>query len=186
MEGQWFYAVMHKKILSILALTLSALSANVNAAEQKRTDGPPGSEWGDFSTWDDGQFSVGARFGASILSGGNKSSFLIGGDLDFRPTDLFGGRLTFEQSLQKPRLTLIHLAPLVHQEYSNLTGYLLFGPGISIVNAADTHTKFSFQGGLGGDFMFTERIGFGMIWSYYWIFDVSDAHTISARLSYWF
>ncbi len=176
---------MMNLIRSILFVLSFAPTLTLTEGAERRTDGPPGSEYGDFSSWD-GQFQLGARFGASVLSNGDKSSFLLGADADYRPTDLFGFKLTFEQAIQKPRLTLVHFAPLVHSEFSNLKLNGFFGPGISIVSNADTKLKFSMAGGVGGDFMMTERFSFGMVWSYCWIFDSVDTTTIAARFGYSF
>jgi len=171
-------------VFSLLSLLL--LNSAAFADKQRRTDGPAGSEFGDFSSWD-GHFSAGVRFGGSFLANGDKTSFLVGADTDYRPTDLFGFRLSFEQALQKPRLSLIHFSPLLWTEISNFRPYLFGGPGVTYINAVNnTGIKFSMNFGLGGDFMMTDRLGFGMLWSYYAIFDTTDAHTLAARFSYYF
>lgn len=171
-------------MLNFLVLSLALLSTTPSLLQaEKRTDGPPGSEWGDFSQWD-GQFSLGARFGATILNNTNgKTTVALGADADYRPTDLFGFRLAFEQSVQKPRYSLIHFTPLIHTDFSNLRPYVFFGPGFRI---GQGETKFSLAGGIGGDFMMTDRLGFGMSWTYHWVFDFVDNHSVMARFSFWF
>ena len=177
---------MTKFFVNLISLLLiSTAATSLQAVSEKRTDGPPGSEYGDFSAWE-GQFQIGGRFGASLLSNGDKTSFMVGADFDYRPFDLFGFRLSYEQALQKPRFSLIQLTPLIHTEFSNLRPYIFFGPGLAIASEADKKLKFSIAGGIGGDFMLMEKLGFGMLWTYYTLFDSVDVHTIGARISYWF
>lgn len=183
MKNNFFSLPVASFILSFFAAFLT-LSSPLSAKD-KRTDGPAGSEFGDFKNWD-GQLQIGARFGASFLTNGDKTSFLLGADADYRPADIFGFRLNFEQSLQSPRLSLIHFTPLIHTEYSNFKPYLFFGPGVTVVSGDDTAAKFSLATGVGGDFMLTEKIGFGMLWTYYMIFDSVDATSLAARFSFWF
>jgi len=169
----------------LLIVSVFCVSSSSFAASIKRTDGKPGSEYGDFSNWD-GSFTIGARFGASFLTNGDKNSFLVGVDADYRPVDFFGFRLSFEQSLEKPRLSLIHFTPVIHSQYSNLRPYAFFGPGIAIVSGDDTKAKFSLAGGAGADFMIMDNLGFGMLWTYHFLLDSVDAHTLAARFSFWF
>lgn len=176
---------MNKFLTVLLSLLVFSTSNDLFAAKVKRTDGPAGSEFGDFSNWD-GQFQIGGRFGASFLSNGKKNSFMVGVDGDYRPVEFFGFRLSFEQSFESPRLSLIHFTPMIHSQYSNFKPYAFFGPGISILTGDDTSTKFSLAGGAGGDFMITEKLGFGMLWTYHFLIDSVDAHTLAARFSYWF
>lgn len=182
-----------KKIFSSFALTALFLFTSMTSilfAADKRTDGPPGSEYGDFSAWD-GQFSFAARFGASFLTGAKGSSdrrtgFLAGADLDYRPFHLFGFRASYEQTFKKPKFSLIQLTPLVHTEISNFRPYLFAGPGIGIASDADSKMKFSIAAGVGGDFMLIDQVGFGMYYTYYALFDSADVNTLGARISYWF
>jgi hypothetical protein len=171
--------------MSHLLLGFLGLSLLVTAPE-RRTDGPPGSEFGDFSSWD-GQFSLGGKFGASLLSNGDKTSFAVGVDADYRPNDLFGFKLSFDQGLQTPRATLFQMTPFVHTEYSNVKPYALFGPGMAFFTGrGDTKLKFSLAAGVGADFMLRDTLGFGMQWTYVNILDSVDVHTLMTRISYWF
>lgn len=172
--------------LTFLLLTLTQLAC---AAKEKRTDGPPGSEYGDFSEVK-GRLSLGGQFGAIIHNTKSRNSFGLGADVDFRPYDLFGIRLTVNQGVQKPRITNVALTPLAHLEYSNFRPYVFAGPGISMINERDGYgsrvVKFSINLGLGGDFIFAEHYGLGMLWTYDALISSTDANMITARLSYWF
>lgn len=178
-----------KKFLHLAFLVASSISLfnfqNVFASE-KRTDGKPGSEYADFPSFE-GNFSLGAHFGA-LLSTRSKSSssFLLGADADYRPFALFGMRFSYFQGVQSPRSSIFSLAPLVHTKISNFHPYLLGGPGVAIVTTPDTKAKFLVSFGLGGDIELIEHFQLGMVWMYHAIFDSSDEHSISARISYSF
>ncbi len=174
-----------KKLILSLFFFLPLATQGVRA--EKRTDGPPGSEWGDFSKWE-GRLSLGAQFGAILYTNNDDSSFALGFDADFRPYDLFGVRGTFLQGVQSPRETVLSFTPLVHTEISNFYPYALFGPGATIIDqkAQGTNIRFSMTGGMGGDVYLFENYGFGMEWSYNWVIDAIDSHVITSRFSYRF
>lgn len=173
-----FKGLFSLTIIFGLFLSLSSISH----AQTRRTDGPIGSEYGSKS-WLEGDLQLGAHFGVRLDQSKSKdSSFLVGADVDYRPFDLFGIRLSGFQALQKPRSTHIHLSPVLHTEISNFHPYVLAGPGISLVNQSGTKTKFSLAFGGGGDFFFGERLGLGMMYQYISIFDARDVHQLGARL----
>lgn len=152
----------------------------------KRTDGKEGSEWGDFSLWG-GEFQVGAQFGAIVFNNDTDSNISLGVDFDYRPAELFGIRLTYLQGLQSPRISDFSITPLVHTRYSNLRPYAFFGPGIAIVNFNnDTTAKFMFDFGAGADIEIVDQFSIGMLYTYHLVFDVSDHHSITARVAYVF
>jgi hypothetical protein len=172
--------------VSLAILLISFFQFSPAQASEKRTDGKPGSEYADFPTFD-GNFSIGAHFGALLSTRSHgKSNFLVGADVDYRPYALFGMKLNYAQGVQSPRAAMISLLPLVHTQISNFHPYALFGPGIAIVNAPDTTGKFAVSFGVGGDIELVEHFQLGMQWLYHAVFDLSDFHSISARLSYVF
>ena len=173
---------MQKKILFSLWLSLFSVSLN---AQEKRTDGPPGSEYGDFDDWD-GTTQLGIHFGANVDAISDETSLSLGLDFDYRPTDLFGIRASFEQGVQKPRHSTFFLNPLIHNEYSNLNWYVNFGPGLTLLDLPERKARFLVSMGAGGDFMFNEKIGIGLFWNYSFVFGTSDMHHIGTRLSYQF
>jgi len=178
-----------KKNASLLGLALSllfSLQAEKVSAQDRRTDGPPGSEYADFSNMR-GQLSIGGHFGALLPSTGNGSSFLVGADADFRPYDLFGLRFTYHQGLQSPRGSVFALTPVVYSEFSNLIPYAFFGPGIAITNnRGGTKLKFSISMGAGADVLLIDHFGVGMLYMYNALLDSPDFHDLGARISYWF
>jgi hypothetical protein len=177
---------MKKQLFSFVVFGLAALTSNLFAASEKRTDGKPGSEYADFGSFE-GDFSLGAEFGALLSSrSSGKSSFLVGFDADYRPYELFGVRFTFHQGLNSPKTSVFSLAPLLHTQISNFHPYVLGGPGIGILNAGETKAKFLVSIGVGGDVELTRHFLLGMLWFYHSIIDSSDAHSLSARISYKF
>jgi len=174
--------MMQKKIF----LTLGALLfVSTSHAQEKRTDGPPGTEYGDFSDWD-GRSQVGFHVGAMIDSNTDKTGISLGLDFDYRPSDLFGIRATFEQGIQKAKHSFFFLTPLIHNNYSNLQWYFSFGPGLGLMDLSSRQAKFLFALGLGGDFMFNEKIGLGMYWSYSFLLGGLDVNHVGARFCYQF
>lgn len=168
-----------------LSLLIFLCGASLSAAE-RRTDGPPGSEYGPFPTFD-GEAQIGLHFGAMLdTENSDDSSFSLGADLDYRPFALFGFRATYLQSIQKPRTSLISLTPLLHTEISNFRPYVSFGPGVAIINRTDTEAKFAITGGIGGDFLMTDNLGLGLEYVYAALFDAIDLHQVGARVFYSF
>lgn len=170
------------RFLLCLFSTSLLLSAPAFSAV-KRTDGPPGSEYGDPHILE-GELQIGLHFGALLSNrSSHNSSFSIGGDVDWRPYDLFGFRISGYQGLQKPRSTLISLTPLAHTDFSNLRPYVLFGPGLGLFDIdGDYKAKFLITAGLGADVMLTERIGLGVEYGYHSVFDLKDYHLVGARV----
>lgn len=185
--GQCFYRFMvefYKKKLSIAFLSLFfvfSLTPSLSA-KTPRTDGPEGSEYGP-TQWLDGDLQIGFEFGG-VLDGddSDENGMFIGGDIDYRPYDVFGARFTVQQTLKSPRNTLIHLTPMLHVDFLNLSAFVSAGPGVSIVNAGGTSAKFSAAFGGGGDFFLGQYFGLGAHYHYVTIFDSSDIHTIGARI----
>ncbi len=111
---QWFYVPMkqifsQRLLVSSLSIFLTFVSQTALQAEDKRTDGKPGSEYGDFSSWD-GEWRVGAQFGALLPTASSAdASFAIGADLDYRPYEVFGFRTTYLQGLKSPRASVISI-----------------------------------------------------------------------------
>lgn len=154
----------------------------------KTTKGPVGTEWGS-NSWSsmNGEFQVGAQFGAELnTDDSDKSSFGLGLDVDYRPDDLFGLRLTYLQGVDNPSPSLIGLTPLAHFQYSNFRPMLYFGPGVGIVKSSsgNREAKFGFMTGVGADFQFVEHFGMGILWQYNILFNAQDFQHIGARLYY--
>jgi len=172
---------------NVLFVTTVAFTFCISAnAKEKRTDGPPGSEYADWSKIE-GELQIGAHFGATVPTATSRNARIaIGADVDYRPYDLFGIRLNFFQGLQVPRSTLIGVTPLVQSRFSNLRPYALFGPGLGVMNYRTTELRFVISTGVGADFMITDHFGFGMAAIYHFIFDSSDLATITARFMYSF
>lgn len=175
---------MKALFLSLKSLVLlTFLSSFVFLEARPRTDGPPGSEYGS-SSWLEGELQIGAYFGGLLdQDDSDQNSFLLGADVDYRPFDLFGARLSYIQSLQKPRSSLIHFSPVLHTAFSNLEPYVFGGPGIAIVEDKGRSAKFSILMGAGVDVVFAEFLGVGMLYSYDVILDSSDLHALLARIS---
>ncbi|MDB5039094.1 MAG: hypothetical protein JWQ35_2622 [Bacteriovoracaceae bacterium] len=172
------------KTFLISLFALSILS-NLHAAE-KRTDGPPGSEYADFSKLE-GDLSFGAQFGALLSTRSHQnSSFAVGVDGDYRPYALFGFRFTALQGLSSPRSSTFSLTPLLHTKISNFEPYVLAGPSVAIVTTPSTKAKFAVSIGVGADIDLTQHLGLGMLWTYHSIIDSSDLHALTARISYKF
>lgn len=179
---------MRNKILKPLNFVVSffLISSGLAHAAEKRTDGPPGSEWADFSKFE-GDLSVGAHFGALLPTRSSQdSNFSIALDGDYRPYNIFGIRLTYLQGLSSPRTSIISITPLVHTHYSNLKPYAVFGPGLAIVNHPSTSAKFSISGGVGGDIEITDHFEMGMLWMFHSVIDSGDFHSLTARFAYKF
>lgn len=180
---------MKKQILVLLSLlTITSISIAYGEEYNRRTDGPAGSEWSDFSSWKwRGNLQIGGQFGAVLPSASsNDSSFGIGADADYRPFELFGIRSTFLQGVSSPRATLWNITPLVHYTFSNLVPYAMFGPGMAITNFHGTKTKFDVTFGLGADVMLIDHLAFGMVWQYHALVDSTDINTLTARIAYVF
>ncbi len=171
---------------SLVSISLITIALHPLSADDKRTDGKPGSEYADFSSWD-GDWRVGAEFGALVpTSDSAKTAFTVGLDVDFRPYELFGFRTSFLQGFKSPKLSLISMTPFIHTVYSNFMPYALVGPGIAIVNVGGTEAKFMISLGAGADIAVVERFAVGMLWTYNALFDAFDVHTVTARFSYKF
>ncbi len=153
-------------------------------AERPRTDGPPGSEYGSSSIFN-GELQIAGRFGAVIPGADtDNTSLMLGGDIDYRPFDLFGFQLSYLQGIQKRgRIGLLNFTPLLHYEFFNLRPHAIFGPGLAFYKAGgDTQTKFTLNFGGGADFMLTENFGVGMNYTYHALFGAEDSHSLGARL----
>jgi hypothetical protein len=174
--------MMQKKM--IFTLLFSALTLSVYGQTQ-RTDGPPGSEYGDFSDWD-GTSQIGIHLGAMTDQNADDTSLSLGLDFDYRPTDVFGIRASVEQGLQDTKHTIFLLTPLVHSEYSNMHWYFNFGPGLSLLDLESRKAKFLIAFGVGGDFMFSDSIGVGLFWNFLSILGAQDLNNLGARFSYQF
>lgn len=179
---------INSKALSKICVVVSLILSAATYANTPRTDGPQGTEYGHPSDWN-GQLQIGGQFGAILDSkDSDNSGFALGGDIDFRPYDVFGFRATFLQSVQKPRNSLLSLTPIAYTDYSNLRPYLMFGPGIARIDRPndDFTFKFSLNFGAGADFMFTDHLGFGMGYMYHAIFGVRDENSVTARICFAF
>jgi hypothetical protein len=180
---------MKKQILTMLSLlVLASFSLAYGDEYNKRTDGPVGSEWDDFSSWKwKGNLQFGGQFGAILPSADHAdSSFGLGLDADYRPFDLFGIRSALLQGFSSPKATLWNITPLIHYQYSNLVPYAMFGPGIAITNYKETKVKFDVSFGAGADVMLIDHLAFGMVWQYHSLIDSLDLHTLTARIAYLF
>jgi len=168
---------------SLLSVFLLLLPLSQCLAGQKRTNGPPGSEYGDFNQVLNGDLQVGLHFGTLVNPTTDRnSSFSLGADLDYRPYEVFGFRASYFQGMNSPRASVFSLTPLMHFEYSNMHSYVLAGPGIALVNQNhQTKTKFEFAAGLGADFMLNDYLGLGVEYVWNSIIDASDLHLIGAR-----
>ena len=171
----------------IILFSLCIFSPKGLLAETPRTDGPEGSEYGSPSLLE-GELMLGARFGALLNNRySSATSVLLGGDIDYRPLDLFGFQLSYHQGLQKKgRLALFNFTPIMHWEYSNLRPYALFGPGLAFYKQSGTQTKFSLNAGGGADFMLSENFGVGLNYTYHLLFDSVDRQSLVARVVYSF
>lgn len=169
----------------VLTGTLSLGLISDLQASVKRTDGPEGSEYGDFSRWD-GEFQVGLEFGALLNSNSKRNAFALGLDLDYRPADLFGLRVSGFHGFKTPRTSTVLMTPLIHYEFSNLHPYFLAGPGIAIINRGGSEAKFDIAMGAGADVRLFGQAQLGLLWIYNMVFDHIDHHIIGARISYVF
>lgn len=173
---------MQKKIILTLVLSFSTFAVQ---AQTKRTDGPPGTEYGDFSDWD-GTSQIGLHIGAMSDQNTDETSLTLGVDFDYRPTDIFGIRASFEQGIQNPKHSLFLLTPLIHSEYSNMHWYFNFGPGLSLLDLGSREAKFLIAFGVGGDFMFSDSIGIGLFWTFASVLGADDLNNLGARFCYQF
>ncbi len=177
---------MTKKSFLVALLSVLFSLPYSSEAKEKRTDGPPGSEYGDFKNWD-GDMSVGAHFGALLTNrSDDDSNFALGLDGDYRPYDVFGLRTTLMLGVSEPRSSFIEFTPIIHGQFSNIKPYALFGPGLGILNEGGTEVKFIVAGGTGADIELTNHWQMGMLWVYHSIFDFADQHSLTARFSYKF
>jgi len=183
--GQCFYDGMRLSFVyrpGLPLLFVLMLTSSVWAGP--RTDGPSGAEYGKFDYLMDGGIQAGFHFGTLLNSDTDRdASFSLGGDIDYRPDELFGLRLAYFQGLNSPRSSLINLTPHIHSRFYNAEPYVLFGPGVAFVSQnGDLKTKFNLATGAGIDFMFTERLGLGLEYIWNSLIDANDLHLIGARI----
>jgi opacity protein-like surface antigen len=179
---------MKKHFLFLISTVLFGYSFNLSSvsAKELRTDGKPGSEYADFSSLE-GNIRFGAQFGAILpVSDRADSSFALGFDADYRPYDLFGIKANFLQGLKSPKISVVSVTPLAHTQYSNLTPFAFFGPGIAITNVSGTSIKFLLAGGAGADIELIDKLTMGLVWTYDTIFDSYDIHSVTARFGWKF
>lgn len=170
----------------ILAIAFTFSQNFILFAQEKRTDGPAGSEWADFSKLE-GDIRLGAQFGAILpTSDRSDSSFALGADVDYRPYELFGAKITFLQGVTSPRISLLSITPLFHTQISNFHPYGFFGPGIAITNTGGTELKFMLAAGVGGDVDVIKSLSIGLAWTYDILLDSYDAHSLTARFGWKF
>lgn len=172
-------------VASILFITTEFLTS---LSPEPRTDGKPGSEYGDFSNWDyQGRIKLGADFGALLPNDGDVASTLaLGVHASYNPLDLVGIRLNLIQSLQRPRNSLFSLGATGSVDLANVRPFVFFGPGVQIAHYGDTLTKFMLQLGFGAEVLVTDHLGFGLNYSYSMVFDILDTHYIGASVAYTF
>lgn len=170
------------KVFFLGILSFGFLSFSLEASTP-RTDGPPGSEYGETSSYE-GEFQVGFHFGSLIKHNDwDTTSFTLGADIDWRPYDLFGFKLLGLYALQKPRDFIISMFPLMQTEISNLRPYMMFGPSIGYIEMdTESKVKFALSAGVGADVMIFSALGFGLEYVFHSLIGAKDYHFLGARI----
>lgn len=169
---------------SLMAFALLIVASGCASKTKLRTDGKKGEEYGKFDELFEGEMQFGLQFGSLINTGdGNDSSFAVGGDVDYRPYDLFGLRVTGLYGIDSPNPAIISFTPLIHNEYSNFRPYALLGPGLGYVkdSSGDRQLRFNISAGGGADIMLTNYAGIGLLYQWNVLFQADDYHQIGAR-----
>lgn len=171
-----------KACLVVFALLI--VSSGCASKTKLRTDGKKGEEYGKFDDLFEGEMQFGLQFGSLINTGdGSDSSFAVGGDVDYRPYELFGLRVTGLYGIDSPTPAIVSFTPLIHNEYSNFRPYALLGPGLGYIkdSRGDRKLRFNISAGGGADIMLTNYAGIGLLYQWNVLFQASDYHQIGAR-----